>query len=234
MPGRGLCIVLGLMIGAFSSPAYVSRPACVGIILADHFAQFGLFSTIGVHINMTYYGMGKHSRDQIPEQTPTRSLNGGVARLLYMPTSALIRISTLLFVRRLSPHRFVHYSTLVLILACIIAAITLCGLLLFRCRPMRAFFMAPHPPNTRCYGSEPAINYSIPIVSVVLDFMVWLVPVVTVYRMTSLRWQKKLVPIGVLGLGLLASIAAAFEVGVVKLFFKDRPWGGGWMSLWVW
>ncbi|KAF8542634.1 hypothetical protein BDD12DRAFT_336991 [Trichophaea hybrida] len=199
------------------------------------FACMGLFITIGLHIKMTYLGMGKHSYDQVPSQTKERFIDGGMARLIYMPTSALIRISTLLFVRRLSPHRFVHYSTIILIVTCIFAAFSICVILLFRCIPVYVFFLPVEnrPSNTRCYGSEPAICYAIPIVSVVLDFMVWLVPVVTVYRMSSLGWQKKLILIGVLGMGLLASIAAVIEVGVVASFFQDIPWGGGKMSLWV-
>jgi hypothetical protein len=195
--------------------------------------QFGLVAIVCLHTTMTAYGSGRHMKDIPDSYYYPRYAMGAASRLVYLPTAALVRISVLLFMRKLSPHRLVQYATFILISFNIFAAVFLFLLLFLQCSPAHVFFQ-PYPlrgPHT-CLINELKVSFAIPLMSVIFDVLVWLVPLTIVLRLKFLEWKKKLVLMMLLGMGLWACIAAIMRLLMVGKISRDQSWEGAWMCMW--
>ncbi|CCX14380.1 Similar to integral membrane protein [Aspergillus kawachii IFO 4308]; acc. no. GAA89824 [Pyronema omphalodes CBS 100304] len=196
-------------------------------------ATGGFILQTTLHLVMTRFGAGRHMTD-IPASTyPPRFILAGVVRLLYIPTSALVRISVLLFMRRLSPHRIIQYAAFILITLTSVTAVSLLVLLVFQCSPPSIFFIpVPLRPPHECLIQEQHLSFVVPLASVILDFLVWIVPLVMIVRLQFVDWKKKLVLIILLGLGLLACIASFMRLEMVYHINSDQSWQGAKMCIW--
>jgi len=161
---------------------------------------------------MTTYGFG-HPTASLPAVTfEIQSFIGSIARLVYTPASSLIRISVLLFVRRLSVHSWIHYTTLVLIAANILYAVIPVFLLTFQCWPVSASFQSPIiRRSAKCLNGQ-MLGLAIPLASLLLDVVVWFVPVILVVRVRNLGWRKKMLSVALLGIGILACGASMMRL----------------------
>ncbi|KAI5794678.1 hypothetical protein FPQ18DRAFT_327905, partial [Pyronema domesticum] len=211
--------------------------ARIRILRADDWfiiaATGGFILQTTLHLVMTRFGAGRHMTD-IPASTyPPRFILAGVVRLLYIPTSALVRISVLLFIRRLSPHRIIQYATFILTTLTSVTAVSLLVLLVFQCSPPSIFFIpVPLRPPYECLIQEQHLSFVVPLASVVLDFLVWIVPLVMIVRLQFVDWKKKLVLIILFGLGLLACIASFMRLDMVYHINSDQSWQGAKMCIW--
>ncbi|KAF8539027.1 hypothetical protein BDD12DRAFT_910396 [Trichophaea hybrida] len=197
-------------------------------------AGFGLVAIICLHTTMTAYGSGRHIADVPVSEGRPRYAMGSTSRLMYLPTVALIRVSVLLFMRKLSPHRMVQYTTFVLISINIFAAVFLFLFQLFQCTPSYVFF-EPHPqrgPYT-CLIDELMVTFTVPLTSVIFDFLAWLVPVTMVLRLQFVEWRKKVVLLMLLGMGLLACVASAMRLEIVQKIPSDESYEVAWMCIWT-
>jgi hypothetical protein len=179
------------------------------------------------------FGLPSISHSQLSRLWP---LGVGV-RLIYPPAAALIRISIHQFMRRLSPHQFVFYTTYFFIALNIIGVIVSECIILFRCSPISAFWVLPYarPPGTKCWSRDMTPFLIVPMINMVLDVMAWLVPVVMVARMRCLNLKKKFQLSGLLGIGLLACFAAAMRVpgGNGGLKWQTVSWDAVSMCIWT-
>ena len=175
---------------------------------------------------MVSYGFGIPAVRLPSEWIPYQSLYGTIARILYAPACSLVRISVLLFVRRMSPHSWIYYTTLVL-LACNIAfAITVPCVLIFQCSPIISAFqkVALRAPGTVCINWR-QVGLAIPLTSMLLDFIVWLIPVVMVLRMHFLTKRKKALVSILLGMGIVACFASIMRMWQLEIE-KERRYKG--------
>ncbi|KAF8244027.1 hypothetical protein K440DRAFT_663722 [Wilcoxina mikolae CBS 423.85] len=197
-------------------------------------AGFGLVAMVCLHTTMAAYGSGRHLADVPLSDARPRYAIGSVSRLIYLPTAALIRISVMLFMRKLSLHRMVQYTTFVLISINIFVAAFLFLFQLLQCTPAHVFF-EPHPqrgPYT-CLVDELMVTFTIPLTSVIFDILAWLVPVTMVLRLQFVEWRKKVVLLMLLGMGLLACVAAAMRLSIVQEIPSDESYEVAWMCIWT-
>ncbi|CCX31874.1 Similar to hypothetical protein AOL_s00173g37 [Arthrobotrys oligospora ATCC 24927]; acc. no. EGX44936 [Pyronema omphalodes CBS 100304] len=189
------------------------------------FALLGLIAIVITHTFMTTLGFGLPSipRSQISRLWP---LGVGVC-LIYPPAAALIRISVLQFMRRLSPHQFVFYTTYFLIALNIVGVIVSECTILFRCSPISAFWVVPYArlPGTKCWSRDMTPFLIVPMINMVLDVMVWLVPVVMVARMRCLDLKQKVQLSGLLGIGLIELAVGIVASSIPSLNPIRKAWG---------
>lgn len=188
-----------------------------------------------ITIAMTFYGSGIHIWELDEESIEVQHWMGQFVRILYPPIVACVRISILLFMRRLSPSPSVHFFTLSLIILNGLVAIICICLLLFNCTPVIAFFIMPidRPSNTICLVSELQTEEAIPILNACLDFVVWLVPAIMLARVHFLNWKKKVAHIALLGLGLLACIPSVLRIPLMPGMIDDITWKGIPLNIWT-
>ncbi|KAF8243867.1 hypothetical protein K440DRAFT_520230, partial [Wilcoxina mikolae CBS 423.85] len=198
-------------------------------------AAVGMFATIALHLLMIKYGGGRHVWDITMDQMSQQFTIGTVTRVLYLPTVACVRVSILLFMRRLSPHVAMQVGTAILIFVNIAVAVICACLLMFNCTPARSFWVFPplRPPGRKCVGNDLAIEKAVPIVNALLDFVVWLVPVTMMWNVRFLGWKQKVLQIMLLGLGLVACIPSVLRLPNIDSMKKDMSWHGVALSLWT-
>jgi len=184
-----------------------------------------LVALVALHISMMKDGFGKHVSDPsvTPQDLNSQMLLNQVCRLLYPVVSGFIRISILLFVRRLSPHTWVHVSSICLVISNVLFALVAVSLMIFQCSPVGASFQAGslRPKGTKCMLEEP-LAFAVPVVSIILDFLVLLVPVIVVLKMKLMAVRHKVLLALLLGVGFLACIAAAMGFPAVRTMYKWR------------
>lgn len=161
---------------------------------------------------MTSYGFGYPTASLPLATLQIQAFLGSIARLVYTPASSLIRISVLLFVRKLSVHSWIHYTTMGLITANVMYAIIPVFILTFQCWPISASFQASMLRRSATCIDPRTLGLAIPLVSLLLDIVVWLVPVILVVRVRSLCWRKKLLAMVLLGMGVLACGASLMRL----------------------
>lgn len=167
------------------------------------------------------YHLGKSTATLAQTDIRTQALIGGIARILYLPATALIRVSVLLLTRRLSPYCWVRHSTTVLTICNVVFAILMVFLIIFTCNPVSASFQPPPMRRKAQCLNYYTIQRVVPAGSAVLDFLVWVLPVVLVVRVQFLGWKKKTIAVGLLGMGVIACIA-----GVMRVVILFRTPGG--------
>ena len=197
--------------------------------------QVGMAANVAILLVMRSYGLGRHIQFVQPAFLDHNYAMGQMRRVLYLPTVAFVRISILLFMRRLSPSRPVQWSTVSLIVwNIVISTIAVC-LLAFGCSPARVFLTPPSkwPPGAKCATNAYLLELSIPILSAILDFAVWLVPAFMIFGVRFLGWRQKVLKVMLLGLGLLACIPSALRIPNIDGMKKDITYNGAILSLWM-
>ena len=190
---------------------------------------------VAMHLVMRRYGAGLHMQFISASDMIKQTALGSMRRVLYLPTVALVRVSILLFMHRLSPSRLIRWGAITLIvLNAIITIIAVC-LLVFGCTPVGVFFK-PHtdrPPNFKCITNAYMLELAIPILSALLDFAAWLVPAVMIFSASFLDLRQKVLKVLLLGLGLLACIPSVLRIPKINGMTTDPAWDGVLLSLWM-
>jgi hypothetical protein len=139
------------------------------------------------------------------------------SRILYPPTIGLIRISVLLFMRRLCPHVCVHIAVAVLIILNILFSIVSVLLMVFRCYPI-SFFVSGEigAPGTKCLVDDLTIAIAVPVTSTCIHILMYFVPVVTVLRVSFLGWGQKAAAVGLFTVGHVATMLSLYRLPAVK------------------
>lgn len=140
----------------------------------------------------------------------------------YNLSTASTRLAILVFVRRLNPYQTFNRIVLVNILINIFFPIFAICSLVFRCTPVRASF-DPVLIKTADVHCVPSKRYgkALMSLSVALDLITWLLPVILVYRVPA-DLKKKLIMGSILSLGLLACVASAFRIPATFHLWKSK------------
>jgi hypothetical protein len=185
---------------------------------------------------MEHFGFGQRSAGLPSAWIAKQALLGNISRCLYPPAATLIRISVIAFVRRLSPHSWIYYTTIILLIVNFLFTILSILSIVFQCAPVSASFQAPlmRAVGTPCLNAQ-ELALAVPLTSVGLDLCVWLLPVVLILRVQLLDWRRKAVAVGLLGMGLFACIAGAMRLPLINSsnYMEDPSYSSTWMALWT-
>ncbi|KAA8895239.1 hypothetical protein FN846DRAFT_346468 [Sphaerosporella brunnea] len=231
--------LLALVIVAVSARLY-SRVRIIRKVFFDDvcilLATALLLALIAIHTVMVLrYSWGQHNNTVSASSLVKQVLFGQLCRILYPPTTTLIRLSVLVFVRRLSPHSWIYYTTILLIILNILYALIFTLLIIIECNPVHASFAYFCPSHTICLKGR-MLALATLITSVALDIYTWMIPVILILRVQLLGWRKKLGAVVLLGIGLLACIAGAMRLPRIQDFFTkmyDYSWLGVPIGIWT-
>ncbi|KAI5814302.1 hypothetical protein BZA77DRAFT_319070 [Pyronema omphalodes] len=170
-----LSVVILSIIGRFYSRRHLLRAIHIEDWLAL-LACVNLTVFVIIHTVMTTLSFGHHIW-AIPSLTRRPLPLSASSRILYPPTIAFIRISVLLFMRRLCPHVCVHIAVAVLIALNILFAVI-------------SVLLMIGAPGTKCLVDDLSIALAIPITSTCIHILMYFVPVITVLRVSFLGWGQ--------------------------------------------
>ncbi|XP_014556395.1 hypothetical protein COCVIDRAFT_99992 [Bipolaris victoriae FI3] len=162
--------------------------------------------SIATILGVKIYGFQWHMWDQTPTTKNTTTYVTMAIELTYLLSTTLIKISILLFYRRLtgsSTTRFI-YLVWVCIAACILYFFTFIILIFFTCSVAVG--------RKDCAEEGPFI-VSVTAVSTVQDLVICLLPAILIYKLQMPKRQK-LAVCGIFGLGLVTTIC-----GIMRLYY---------------
>ncbi|KAI5813775.1 hypothetical protein BZA77DRAFT_320644 [Pyronema omphalodes] len=152
-----LSVVILSIIGRFYSRRHLLRAIHIEDWLAL-LACVNLTVFVIIHTVMTTLSFGHHIW-AIPSLTRRPLPLSASSRILYPPTIAFIRISVLLFMRRLCPHVCVHIAVAVLIALNILFAVI-------------SVLLMIGAPGTKCLVDDLSIALAIPITSTCIHILI--------------------------------------------------------------
>lgn len=169
-----------------------------------------------IFVGLTY-GLGRHNRS-LSQQDEIEALKyQALATATYVSNMWLIKLSIGLFLFRLAPRRRYQY-----ILGTSIAVVGIWSLILFfwnifQCSPVHAqwdYTILEKDPEAHCVSVYEIVNaaYALSALTILSDWLYALLPIPMIWhvRMTI---QAKWSVVGVLGLGVFASIATLIRLG---------------------
>ncbi|KAM3071869.1 hypothetical protein ACMFMG_009723 [Clarireedia jacksonii] len=169
------------------------------------------------------HGMGQHEDDLEIDDVVESSKYIWLTILFYINVVTIVKASMTTCLLRLavgSPYEYILWGALAVnIILCFIASFYM----IFNCRPIEyAWTQANADVDGHCnYDSADALGYAWAGFSIALYGLLVLIPVFLVWNM-HMHVKKKMLVIAVLGMGLIAAIAACVRIGV---FSVDLDYG---------
>lgn len=161
----------------------------------------------------TKYGLGYHMSDVPPSLYPDffKIMYAGV--LLYIFTCLFVKVSIVLFYRRLGHETNYIRGVWGLIIFNILICITMATPAAFSCKPV-AFFWDTTIPGGKCIDQQKLYTVNTAL-NVTMDFAILLLPIPIVWK-AQMALKKRLIVIGLFALGGFVCIASLIRV--TKLF----------------
>ncbi|EMD94519.1 hypothetical protein COCC4DRAFT_204357 [Bipolaris maydis ATCC 48331] len=185
----------------------MTKNAGVDDVLISISMIFLIALSISTILGVTIYGFQWHMWDQTPATKTTTTYVTMAIELSYMISTTLIKISILLFYRRLTgslTNRFI-YLVWICIVACILYFVSFIILIFFACSVAVG--------RKDCAEEGPLI-VSVTTVSTVQDLVICLLPTFLIRNLQMPKTQK-LAVCGIFGLGLVTTIC-----GIMRLYYS--------------
>ncbi|KAJ5106517.1 hypothetical protein N7456_003192 [Penicillium angulare] len=163
----------------------------------------------------TYIG---YNVGDIPKDAPTvlGSKYAYATELIYNPILALVKTSILLFLLRLTGQKkSVRQAIWALLILNGVAAIITFFITVFHCLPIASNWNPVAYPNAKCLNFANFVTGTASV-SIFTDFLALMLPTWIVYEL-QMRWNQKIMLIGILSFGLLTVTA-----GVVRVILLDN------------
>ncbi|KAE8151337.1 hypothetical protein BDV25DRAFT_152796 [Aspergillus avenaceus] len=210
-------LAYGLIIG----PAVLSLLVCVlrlytrAVVvkmfgLDDIAVSLALFITQvfnGLGIAVVYYGEGRHIQNVSPEHLATWLKLYYVAMCMYLYVSCSVKVSLLLFLRRIFVKRWMQNLTLGLIIFQVLFAVSGSFVLAFQCTPARAAFDLTIQ-NPKCMSRFKLFQVTLyqAVLMFTSDIVILIAPLPILYCLKMPR-RKVVALMFIFGSGLIACIA---------------------------
>ncbi|KUJ22539.1 uncharacterized protein LY89DRAFT_302918 [Mollisia scopiformis] len=206
-----LFVCLRLYVKTFLSKSWGIDDALL-IVALIFFATYCSCSATGVH-----YGTGQHITDIPLEHIPKALYYWWLCELFYTVTTVFIRLSIAVFLLRICVkpiHKYIVYGTLSMV---IVFSTFYFFLVLFQCSPYSYFWGQYEGKKGSCINPAAVPDASIThsVVSFTADWILGLLPIVLIYDL-KMNVRTKVSVAGLLGLGLLAGIAAMIRIPFIK------------------
>jgi len=202
-------------------------------------------SALGVSVSICLaskvYGFDRHVWD-LPLSVGTQGRKiAMLIEALYLFSTGVIKISILLFYRRLVPSSVspaFAWATRAIIASVVAYIIAFEAILLFGCRPINAFWNQVDPAwkkaNKYQCPDELSVLFAANTTSIVQDFLAFLMPLL-LFRKLQLPFRQKIILQAIFGIGFFLCI-----VGIIRLIYTvnlysntyDLTWNAE--PIWAW